>query len=286
MPTTPPSPLNSRHLDPKSLLHTSTWKLNRPFKRSTFTIKLLISIPPTSTSSQSSHQSHFILPVAQAKMLGRRISVFIVSLSHLIWFLRHSCSLASSKYFYIVTFSHHLLFYYPGQNHYHLCLDYCSDILNISPGIITVPPQSIQPEYFFIDSSIKSFLCWEPVNSFLPYSEEKTIFKTAWNALQDLSSRYLSDLMSYFASSSSLHCLHLPFLLLLESSAHLPHLRSFFLLCFLQTLISLLKCLFIQRTSLWVCYIKSQTPPSHVPTSQSCFTFLDFTCLPWKTPPL
>lgn len=181
MPTTPPSPLSSRYryADPKSLLHTSRWKLNRPLKRSTSTIKLLISIPSTSTSSQSSHLSHFILPVAQAKMLGRRISVFIVSLSHPIWFLRHPCPLVSSKYFYIVTFSHHLLCYYPGQNHYHLCLDYCCDILNISPGTITVPPQSIQPEYSFIDGSSKSFLCWEPANSFLPYSEEKAIFKMA-----------------------------------------------------------------------------------------------------------
>lgn len=88
MSTTPPSLLSSRCLDPENLLHTFTWKLNRHPERSTSKIKLLNSIPSISASSWSFHLSHFILPEAQTKFPGRRISVFMAPLSCPIWFLR------------------------------------------------------------------------------------------------------------------------------------------------------------------------------------------------------
>lgn len=131
----------------------SVWKLRRHLKRNTSIVKLLISFPSTSTSSLSfpSQASDFILPVAQVKIIGRRISVFccfcIAHPPHLL--SQTSLSSVSSKRFHTVTPSHQFLCCYLGQNQCHVWLYYCQNIPNIPPVSVPVSPQSVRPEVFF-----------------------------------------------------------------------------------------------------------------------------------------
>lgn len=180
MSATPPSPLSSRLLDPKSLLDMSIWKLNKHLKRSTSRVTLLISIRSTSTSSQSLPSQAvgtFSLQWLKPK-LSEEESLSLLFLSHTPFDLSGIPVLCILK-----TVPHCDPFSPPS-----LLLSRSKPLSPLAwllqwhpkyPSWDHPCPSSVYSQrYSFVVSPIKSFLCLEPFNS-LSYSEETVVFKMA-----------------------------------------------------------------------------------------------------------